>query len=352
LTNEAEVKRAELETLLREKFLRDLHSTVFACGENTNNRLGINGNKNQRKFVQTSFGVVKTVDANYETCGIDPTLQLWINGVKHLEGKMIKRATSGWTAHYAVDGDDKLWSWGESNSSGQLGNGTTNACATPKMIEALKNESIKQIEVYGDRVACVTTNNDCYVWGQYSDAFGFGEKVTTPTKLDRRVEQISLGYDQALMIASNCVYSIGANSFGQLGVGDFNDRAKWTKIDGLEGETIQMVQCGFYCSAILTDKFVYIMGKYLNGAADNKVNVPTKVKLSNITKISLKGTHILAINDAGTVFSWGYNYYGQCGVDSSTNQITEPTRVPIPDNFTVVDISAGCWHSAIKCCKK
>jgi alpha-tubulin suppressor-like RCC1 family protein len=336
LTDEAEAKR-----------------TVFACGENENNRLGINGNKNQRKFVQTSFGAVKTLDANRETCVIDPTLQLRINGVKHLEGKVIKRATSGYKAHYAVDGDDKLWSWGNTNSSGQLGNGTTDACATPKMIEALKNESIKQIELYYERVACVTTNNDCYVWGKCSAAFGFGEKVTTPTKLDQRVEQISLGKGgAALMIASNCVYSIGDNSCGQLGVGDFNKRAEWTKIEGLEDETIQMVQCGDHCSAILTDKFVYVMGKYLNGAWDNKVNVPTKVKLSNITTISLKSAHILAINDAGTVFSWGDNRKGECGVDSSADQITEPTRVPIPDNFSVVDISAGWCHSTIKCCKK
>ena len=80
--------------------------------------------------------------------------------------------------------------------------------------------------------------------------FGFGGEVTTPTKLDRRIDQISLGYDFALMVASNCVYSIGANEFGQLGVGDYNKRDDWTKVNGLEGETIKMIQSGCQCAAL------------------------------------------------------------------------------------------------------
>ena len=88
---------------------------AFCCGENENDRLGIDKGAEQSKFILTNFGPLKRVDSNYETCVIDPSGQLWINGVKHLEGKEIKCATSSAGSdmnlnYYAVDNDNKLWS--------------------------------------------------------------------------------------------------------------------------------------------------------------------------------------------------------------------------------------------------
>ena len=106
----------------------------MCCGENKNNRLGVDDTictGNQRKFIPANFGTLKSVDAYYEICVIDPSGQLWINGAKHLEGKKVKFTTSGGSSnkvsYYAVDNDNKLYSWGDANASGQLGNGTTDA---------------------------------------------------------------------------------------------------------------------------------------------------------------------------------------------------------------------------------
>ena len=43
---------------------------------------------------------------------------------------------------------------------------------------------------------------------------------------------------------------------------------------------------------------------------------------------------------------------GRCGVDSDSEHITEPTRVPISSEYTVLDISAGEDHSVITVRKK
>ena len=322
---------------------------ALTCGANRNNALGVNACGDQLKLVER-FGTIKTADANWETCIIDTLDQLWVNGDKRLDGMIVKAATSGnlngerSTAYYATDGEDKIWSWGH-NDVGQLGNGTTTTCNAPSMIEALKDKSVKSMSVHGDAVACVTDANEAFVWGRCS-AFGLGGKVTVPTKLDRRIESINVGRNHAMMMEANSVFSIGGNSCGELGVNDKARRNNWTKVEGLDDETIIAIECGAFCSAIMTAEAVYVMGKYIGGES-GCVDKPTKINLVNIAKISLRAEHILAMNNEGNVYAWGANWSGRCGVDSSASMITKPTRVPMSTEYTVIDISAGEGHSII-----
>ena len=215
----------------------------------------------------------------------------------------------------------------------------------------LKGKRIKQLSVFTTTVACTTHDNEAYVWGDCT-AFGLGYRpyrVVTPTKLDRKVCVIEVGRNHALMLdEANDVYSIGVNDWGKLGLGDETRRSTWTKVTGLDGERVIKIQCGAHCSAILTDRGLYAMGAQLFGAANEHRNTPTKIKLENVIDISLKYFHILAKTRTG-VFAWGWNLEGRCGVDSNEDQIEAPTRVQVPDEFVVLDISAGCTHSILKC---
>ena len=94
------------------------------------------------------------------------------------------------------------------------------------------------------------------------------------------------------------------------------------------------------------------MGRYLFGAKDDHKNTPTKVELQNVVTISLKNEHMFALTKKDGLFAWGENTNGECGVDSDKNQIQVPTRVPIPEDYKVDDISAGRYHSIIKCIPK
>ena len=100
---------------------------------------------------------------------------------------------------------------------------------------------------------------------------------------------------------------------------------------------MDQIQCGWECSAILTDSAVYVMGGYLK-SGDN-FNVPKRVELENIVAISLRRDHILALDTNGAVFSWGVNSNGKCGVDSGADQIEKPTRVLIPAKYAVIQCS-------------
>ena len=121
---------------------------------------------------------------------------------------------------------------------------------------------------------------------------------------------------------------------------------------GLDGKRVIKIQCGFECSAILTDDGVYAMGTDLCGGETR--SMPTKIELPDeIDDISIGEAHILAKTTTGQVFAWGSNSEdcaGACGVGTNSD-VEKPIRVQLPDNVVVVDISAGKKYSIIKCTK-
>jgi alpha-tubulin suppressor-like RCC1 family protein len=65
--------------------------------------------------------------------------------------------------------------------------------------------------------------------------------------------------------------------------------------------------------------------------------------LSNITQVSVRGDHVLALDSSGTVWSWGRNLYGELG-DRATGG-SHPTPVPVPFLNQIVQVSAGTGYS-------
>lgn len=66
--------------------------------------------------------------------------------------------------------------------------------------------------------------------------------------------------------------------------------------------------------------------------------------LKGITKISAGKQHTLALKSDGTVWAWGYNYYGQLGDESNTRR---NTPVQVKDLSGVKDIEAGSFFSTV-----
>ena len=65
--------------------------------------------------------------------------------------------------------------------------------------------------------------------------------------------------------------------------------------------------------------------------------------LSNITQVSVREGHVLALDSSGTVWSWGNNAYGELG-DRATGG-SHPTPVPVPFLNQIVQVSAGVNYS-------
>lgn len=222
-----------------------------------------------------------------------------------------------YTHAVAALSDGTVWAWGQ-NSWGQL----------------------------GDSLLNVNTNYPVQMRGEY----GFGY-------LDSIVE-VSCGYYHSLMLKSDgTVLSCGYNTYGQLGV---NSTQTWIvprPVLGPNGigilSNIIQIDAGSHSSvALRNDGTVWVWGEGSSGtmgSGSGNNYYPEQVQgLPQITKISIKGGHVLALDINGGIWAWGENTYGQVGNNTFTHvyypeQVLDQTGTNVMDN--IVDIGTGMMHS-------
>lgn len=121
----------------------------------------------------------------------------------------------------AIDGDEKLWVYGE-NNYGQLGVGGT-----------------------GDKYANFVQAGSAEDW----------KKVAT-------------GYDHSLGVRGEIgqLWSCGRNRYGALGLGDTNDRHTWTLVPGMTGIVDVAVSNEEFSAVVKADGTLWVCGKNSYGA--------------------------------------------------------------------------------------
>ena len=183
---------------------------------------------------------------------------------------------------------DTLWVWGQ-NSYGQLGINDTNRRCTP-----------------------VTTSAGGANWKQVSTS-----TQTAAIKID------------------GTLWTWGKNSYGQLGVNDTTNRC--TPVTTFAGGTNwKQVSCGGNnTSAIKTDGTLWIWGSNLRGqlgvndTSNRTTPVTTFAGGTNWKQVACGSGHIAAIKTDGTLWTWGYNEYGQLGINVRTTSIPYGILTPV-----------------------
>lgn len=126
-------------------------------------------------------------------------------------------------------------------------------------------------------------------------------------------------------------------------------------------DIIAVAAGGEHAIALKEDGTVWAWGVYTSGKLDNDTNIgeDTAVEVRNLNGSELKdivavsagNEYTVAVKDDGTVWTWGYNNFGQLG-DGST--INSSTPVQVKDSLGnpltgIITISAGYNHTvAIK----
>ncbi len=268
--------------------------------------------------------------------------QLLPTAVLDLPSNIAKAAIgSGHSCAETVSGD--LYCWGR-NQTGQLGLGNMDAQMRPVQVP-LHGFTVDKLSAGGGYSCVRAPEGTLWCWGanQYGQ-LGLGDTTlrTQPIQvsaLGTNVGRFSTGATHSCAITQDgTVWCWGDNRYGQLGVGDLQQRSTPTQIDPTSlGSVTQVLLGGRHSCALKENGSLWCWGENRfgqlgTGDVDSRltpVQVAPLILGSDVTVAYAGGAHTCAIKSDGSVYCWGNNQYGQLGV-VSVRVSTEPLRVLPP----------------------
>jgi len=283
----------------------------------------------------------------------------------------LSKISSGGSHSCGIDTGGQGYCWG-SNSSGQLGNGTTTQSASPVAVSQgaiPSNVTLSSIGAGTSHTCVIGSNNKGYCWG-YNNFGQLGDGSTTQRTIPVAVSQgaipasvtfssISSGGAHTCAIGSNNKgYCWGDNGYRQLGDGTTTQRTTPVAVSQGAipvGVTFSSISAGSsHTCAIGSNGNAYCWGFNSSGqlgdgsttqrATPVAVSMPFSITFSSI---SCGNTHTCAIGSNGKAYCWGSNSNGQLG-NGGTAQSTTPVLVSqgaVPSGVTLSSISTGNTHT-------
>ena len=256
----------------------------------------------------------------------------------------------------AIKTDGTLWTWGN-NGYGRLGLGNTTGYSSPKQVGALTTWSTISGGGFG-HVMVIKTDGTMWSWG-YNAQGQLGLENTTNYSSPKQIgsdtwSSVSCGYDHNLAIKPNgTMWSWGQFGNGGLGLGgSFQHRSSPTQIGALTTWS-KISADGSSSMAIKTDGTMWSWGNNDNGrlGLGDTTNQSSPVQIGALTtwsSVSCGGYtgFAAAIKTDGTMWSWGYNIFGQLGLGNETNQ-SSPVQIGALTTWSSVS-SKGYRAHAIK----
>lgn len=308
-----------------------------------------------------------------------------VSQVHGLDQEFIVQITCGDSISTALTAEGKIYTWGTfRDSKGVIGvkSGRSEGASDdfhiePTLLKELAHLRIKKIAAGANHVLALTEEGEVYAWG-CGEQGQLGRRVLErhkklalhPTRITPRrhrthggiISMICGSYHSFLLASDGTVFSVGLNNFGQLGLGDFEDRLIPEEIDSevWQGNKIIDLAAGEHHSmALSASGNVFVFGRsdsHQMGLPDE--STASKIRAHNspilnptlpfIIQIAAGSNHNLAISqNRHQIFSWGYGEMGQLGHDDEVDEKV-PKRIEAFSDITkFLDISAGGQHSVV-----
>jgi alpha-tubulin suppressor-like RCC1 family protein len=253
-------------------------------------------------------------------------------------GRRFTRVDAGFNHTCAVSyPENRAYCWG-TNSSGQLGDGTTTTRRTQVAVSGTLG--FREVSV-GDFHTCgVTTDNRAFCWG--ANDFGqIGDSSTarrrlTPTRVAgaRQFRQLDTGNNHACAVTTDRrAYCWGNGREGQIGNGkaylSFWPRA----VAG--GLFFDRVSAARYhtCGETTSDR-AYCwgsnsFGRLGDGTTTQRLKPVAVAGGLNFAQLSAGSDHTCGKSSTNVGYCWGYNFFAQLGDGTNTNR-SAPSAVAAP----------------------
>jgi YD repeat-containing protein len=264
-------------------------------------------------------------------------------------------------ANYALKSDGTLWAWG-GNFVGQLGDGTYTNTVVPVQVSGLF--SVTSLGGRGYHNLAVKSDGTVWAWGWNSRGQLGHDTSATPcpaplagTCSNVPVQVIGItnpltvtggGFFSLALMPDHTLQAWGANEYGELGDGSTTDRSAPVHVSSVLSNVVQVSAGWKHAVALTSDGKAWTWGDNTygqigNGITSTKgVSIPIQVPgLSNVIAVS-GGDRFTAILKAdGTVWTWGWNGFGQLGDGTFTDRSLPVQVLGLTD---VILVAARDYH--------
>ena len=252
----------------------------------------------------------------------------------------------GWNFTICVDHEGFIWSFGE-NEFGQLGTGNTDNFNVPQKIKNIP--PVLSVSCGSDHTLIITNDDNLWSCGRNNNGqLCHGDKNRTkPQKTSFfNISKISTGYNYSLFQNNKGeIFSCGNNHSGHCGLGHFdNPQITPSLIPNASSNIVQFV-CGGHQSLFLdSEGNVFSVGDNTFGQLglghNTQQNVLNKISgIPLIKSISCMRASCYLIDLEGNLWTFGDNDEGQLG-HGYTMHINTPKIIPTVKD--IQQISYGC----------
>ena len=244
-----------------------------------------------------------------------------------------------------------LFCWGL-GTSGQLGDNTATSKSNPVQTIAQGN-NWKQVSSGYSYSAGVKTDGTLWLWGRGVNG-NLGDNTTTnrsspvqTVAFGTNWKQVSCGYNHAAAIKTDgTLWCWGNNANGQLGDNTLTSRNSPVQTASF-GNNWKQVSAGlFYAAAIKTDGTLWLWGfNFYGNLGDNTTTnrsspVQTVVFGTNWVQVACGQYVTAAIKTDGTLWTWGQNGYGNLGDNTTTPRSSPVQTVAFGTNWKSVAVTS------------
>ena len=194
------------------------------------------------------------------------------------------------------------------NAHGQLGLGPQTNVVTPQPLAAPNRAPIRAFAA-GLHHSAFVAGGQLFVMGSNEDGqLGLGHRLpaAAPQLLEApngaEVELVALGQTHSAFVAGGALYTMGANGYGQLGLGDYAWRLRPERVAVPDGRAVTAVSLGPSHGAFLAGGRAYVFGQALLGLAADPAT-PTLLQIPQLPPFAVAA---VACGDVHTAFltSW------------------------------------------------
>lgn len=263
--------------------------------------------------------------------------------------------------NYALKSDGTAWAWG-GNFVGQLGDGTYTNTVVPVQVSGLI--SVTLLGGRGYHNLAVKSDGTVWAWG-WNSRGQLGHDTSTspcPAPLSGTCSNVPvqvIGITNPLTITGGGFFSLalmpnhrlkawGANENGQLGDGSYTDRSAPVDVSSVLSDVVQVSAGWRHAVAVTSAGTVWTWGDNTYGEIGNGMtsttgmSIPYQVAgLSNVTAVSGGDRFTAALKSDGTVWTWGWNGFGQLGDGTFSDRSTPVQVIGLSD---VIYLAARDYH--------